>query len=540
MQTRNFDNLAVMVDCSRNAVKTVEEMKRFITLLAKMGYNEIDLYMEDTYTIEGEDFFGYMRGKYSPEELKEIDDFAFSLGVEVVPFIQVLGHLNQMFQWGAYKDILDIDRIMLVGADRSYELIEKMIVSLKKCFRSRKIHLGMDETYELGKGKYRDINGEVPVSEIFISHVEKVYKIVKKHDMIPLMWGDMFFSIFTGKHNFMELDTVDFNEEFRKKVPEDLTVFFGNYSPTEVEYYEQMIKNYKNLTNNLACIGGAWKWTGWNGQNYTAVPATIAALQACINEGVRYFSLSLWGDNGAECSDYSVLPAFVVAACYNQGIFEMDEIKAKCKEWTGVDFDLFYLISKPDFDESLPLRYIISPSKYQLYNDCFMGLYDKGGVYEGDGEMYKSVAEKIYAELNNTGEYRYVFETIAKLCDVLEIKAEIGIRTHKAYFDKNIDELKKIICEYDEMIKRTEALYEAFKTQWLIENKPQGFDVQDIRFGGLIMRMKHCKERLQNFVDGKVESLPELEEKQIEIIHKKELVNDWCRNVTANVFARTI
>ena len=38
------------------------------------------------------------------------------------------------------------------------------------------------------------------------------------------------------------------------------------------------------------------------------------------------------------------------------------------------------------------------------------------------------------------------------------------------------------------------------------------FDVQDARLGGLIRRVKHCRDRLLAYVWGKSESIPELEE----------------------------
>ena len=56
--------LGVMLDCSRNAVMNIAELKRFILILEKMGYNCLQLYTEDTYEIEGEPLFGYRRGRY--------------------------------------------------------------------------------------------------------------------------------------------------------------------------------------------------------------------------------------------------------------------------------------------------------------------------------------------------------------------------------------------------------------------------------------------------------------------------------------------
>ena len=60
----------VMLDCSRNAVLNVETVKKHIDNLNKMGFNMLMLYTEDTYEVNNEKMFGYLRGKYIKEEVK--------------------------------------------------------------------------------------------------------------------------------------------------------------------------------------------------------------------------------------------------------------------------------------------------------------------------------------------------------------------------------------------------------------------------------------------------------------------------------------
>ena len=57
--------LAVMIDCSRNGVMKPEKVKEFALLIKNMGYNALMLYTEDTYEVENEPYFGYMRGRYT-------------------------------------------------------------------------------------------------------------------------------------------------------------------------------------------------------------------------------------------------------------------------------------------------------------------------------------------------------------------------------------------------------------------------------------------------------------------------------------------
>ena len=73
-------SLGVMIDCSRDAVMTVDKLKDFITILAKFGYDSVQLYTEDTYEIDGEPYFGYMRGRYTQEEIRTLGKFCRKLG----------------------------------------------------------------------------------------------------------------------------------------------------------------------------------------------------------------------------------------------------------------------------------------------------------------------------------------------------------------------------------------------------------------------------------------------------------------------------
>ena len=104
-------SLGVMIDLSRNAVMSLPALKDFLTVLKKFGYNTVFLYMEDTYEVEGEEYFGYMRGRYSVEEMKEIDEFCTSIGIEAIPCIQTLAHLNALMRWPRFQRICDCNDI---------------------------------------------------------------------------------------------------------------------------------------------------------------------------------------------------------------------------------------------------------------------------------------------------------------------------------------------------------------------------------------------------------------------------------------------
>ena len=109
-----------MLDCSRNAVPTVDGVQKWIDILSDLGYNTLLLYMEDTYEIRGEPYFGYMRGRYTEEELREMDVYAKEHGVELIPCIQALAHLQSIERWPEYWGHFDCADILCVGDERNY------------------------------------------------------------------------------------------------------------------------------------------------------------------------------------------------------------------------------------------------------------------------------------------------------------------------------------------------------------------------------------------------------------------------------------
>ncbi len=123
----------------------------------------------------------------------------------------------------------------------------------------------------------------------------------------------------------------------------------------------------------------------------------------------------------------------------------------------------------------------------------------------------------------------------------MQLKAELGVRTQQAYAARDHSALGQLLRDYQETEKRLKHFYKARKRQWLLENKPHGFDVQDIRLGGLIWRVRSCKERLQALYDGKIDRIEELEEPRLELLGHGEAAgetsvcyNSWKLTVTVN------
>ena len=89
--------------------------------------------------------------------------------------------------------------------------------------------------------------------------------------------------------------------------------------------------------------------------------------------------------------------------------------------------------------------------------------------------------------------------------------------------------------DYRRLLERTEDFHAALQRQWMLENKPCGFEVQDLRLGGLMQRIKSCRERLARYAEGSLSSIPELEEPLLSNGTGYGNHNNWAETVSASV-----
>ena len=507
-QECHFDTLSIMADHSRNAVMTVETAKIWIRKMALMGYNQFQMYTEDTFEVDGHPFFGYKRGKYTQAEIVEIVEYAEIFGIEVIPAIQTLAHFPALKRWQPFVEHMDCEDILLVDDDRTYKLIEDIILSVKKCYKSRRINIGMDEAHMLGLGKFLDKNGYEPRFSILTRHLRKVLELLNKHGFEPMMWSDMFFRASIAPDYFYDTPK-KFPEEMKKQIPSGVKLIYWDYYGNNRKKYDCMIDTHLQLDNEIWFAGGVWTWMGFAPMNVYSNVCTKAALKSCIRKGIKNVIMTLWGDDGAECQMLMGLSGL----CYASELAYGNErnVKSIFKAITGVAYDDW---NKLDYPNIIDLPYKVHNSnccKYYLYNDYFLGIMNSC-VKDNCDKLYKKYTTSLRRCANKYPEWSELFTSMADLCSVLEKKSDLGLKTRQLYKKEDKKGLAELIGEYKITLKRLEKFYYSLRTAWYKYNKPNGFEVQDVRLGGLMQRTKNCILELEDFVSGKTNRILGLEE----------------------------
>lgn len=509
-ENSDFEDICLMVDCSRNAVRNIATVKKLIRNIAMMGYNALMLYTEDTYEVDNEPMFGYLRGRYTKSEMKELDEYANSLGIELIPCIQTLAHFNQLLRYKySHFQCFDCADIMLVRDERTYQLIENMLKTLSECFSTKRIHIGMDEAHLLGRGKFLDVNGYVNSFEIISEHLDRVCEIADKYRFEPIIWGDMFYNFGKTCTKFLEDNGCANWSKIAADIPKNLHLCYWEYHYFDKDVYIDKLENYIKLDKELWFAGGTSEAIrGFVPKLTYSCKVAQAAIAAAKQMGVKQLLETVWGDNGAECSLFAQLPN-IMHYSYTAKEVSLERLKNEFLTLTGYKYDDFMKLDYADsfcgkFTEDLD-----NPAKYGLYNDIFLGYVD--AIINPEDKKYFKEAGNAICKLRK-GQYSYVFSTIYDLNQILYTKYDLGIRIRNAYKNCNKNQLNKCVKDLDNVISKLKIFISTYREQWLKENKPSGLEIQEIRLGGLKERLIGCKQRLKDYLKGKIKDIPELDE----------------------------
>ena len=258
-------------------------------------------------------------------------------------------------------------------------------------------------------------------------------------------------------------------------------------------------------------------------------------MRAAKERGIENVVITVWGDDGGESSRFSVLPSLFYCKKVYDGETDINVIKREFNRITGEKFDDMMKLDLPNYAYKNDGE-VKNACKNLLFADPFCGFTDSSVDYVCESVFKKSA--RILAKVKSE-KYGDLFIEESKLCELLALKCALGKRLREAYKVGDRAELSRLAERIKKTVKKAEEFYRVFRARWLKENKPFGVEVQDIRIGGLINRLKRCCEALIEYLEGGRE-IEELNEDILEYYEdgkcgkRSLLINDWKANVSVN------
>ena len=509
-----FQSSGIMFDCSRNAVLKPQALRFFFRKMALMGLNLGMMYTEDTYEVPGQPFFGYKRGRYTYDELKALDDYASLFGIELCPCIQTLGHLKRILHWPAYHHLRDNDEVLLADLDETYELLDQMIHAATAPYRSKKIHLGMDEAYGVGLGAHLTRYGYEDPHSVIGRHLSRVLGICDKYGLHAMMWSDMYFHLDGRNYHSPGLPS----EKAKAAVDPRITLMYWDYYQPKEEAYADALYKHAQFPASTVFAGGIWTWIGPAPDYPTTLQNTVSGLTACAKANIPLALATAWGDNGGECN---LTAALLGLQLYGELTFrpdyDEDELARRFRRCCHADAQAFLDLSLLNYmpgmkdNPSDP----VNACKFMLYQDPLIQLFEADTAGYAMAEHFGSLVTRYARYALENPDYALLFDFYTALANALALKCVWHEQAGDAVRSRNREQAAALADGIPATVEALDTLRVVWRRLWESTNKPNGFEIIEVRMGGIAARMATAGEKMRAFALGQVDTIPELEEQPL-------------------------
>ncbi|KSV60638.1 glycoside hydrolase family 20 zincin-like fold domain-containing protein [Acetivibrio ethanolgignens] len=281
-------------DVTRGRVPTLAYLKRLADRLAFYKINQLQLYIEHSFLFE--DFSEVWRDDtpLTGEEIMELDAYCTGLGIELIPSLSCFGHLYKVLSTKSYCHLCELEgaekepfsflarmqhHTIDVSNPESHIFIKKMIEEFLPFFSSKQFNLCGDETFDLGKGRGRELAEQIGQDRMYINFVKELCEFLIEKGKRPMFWGDIICKF----------------PEAVKELPKETICLNWGYLPEQRE--EETKKLWEAGATQYTCPGVC----GWN-QLVNLVRDSYENIKRMCHYAEKYQCLGVlntdWGDFG--------------------------------------------------------------------------------------------------------------------------------------------------------------------------------------------------------------------------------------------------
>lgn len=300
-------------DWSRGPLPNMEFLKREIRTLAAYKCNIFSPYFEHTFAYASTPVAAFPGGAFTPEEARELVEYAAKYHITVIPEQEAFGHLHHVLKFEAYSHLAETPHgaVLAPGDPGTLPQIGEWFGELAKVFPGPYAHIGADETFELGLGRTRDEVQQQGLGKVYLNFLSQIHQQLAPLHKRLLFWGDI----------------AENSPDLVGTLPKDMIAVSWHYDakPDFTQNLEPFLKSGLET----------WVATGVNNWNrvYPDNNEALGNIRAFVRDGQKLGATGLlntvWNDDGEGIFDenwFGIL--FGAAASWQQGESSQDNFVA--------------------------------------------------------------------------------------------------------------------------------------------------------------------------------------------------------------------
>ncbi len=494
---------AVSDDISRGPVPTVDYVKRQLRTFAAFKLNMHSFYMEHTFASDTHPLIGPTGGSLTPAEIRELVAYAKRYHIELVPEQQTFGHLHKALRLEKYNELAEIPYgdVLSPQQEGSYKLVADWYRELDVLFPGKFFHIGADETFELGEGQSRELAKARGVGAVYFDHLNRVRDVLKPYNRRLMFWGDIALN----------------HPELIGQVPKDMIVMNWNYAPRD--NFDSRIKPFKDAGLDQFVCPGAGNWN----QIFPNVDSASKNIVNFVRDGQVAKAMGMmnttWDDDGESLFELTWHGIVLGAAASWQDKTDIGDFDRDF-DWAFFRNDGNQFVQAVRALGSVNTLLGINQSDEQFWRDPFTHNFQMQArdLREKVKQMRLSVENADEALLRNESRARRnrsIIPTMrfaAQRFDHLGRRMQVVEKLSQEYWEAylNLGDRRKvgrlrnywgnIYNSLREMAEELAILKEAYRRQWLAENRPYWLDSVLARYDRAIIAWLNKSKSLEEAV----------------------------------------
>lgn len=299
-------------DLSRGPVPTLAYQKSQIRRFAAFKLNVYSPYYEHSLAYSANPLIAPPRGAMSRDDVRELIAYAARYHIDVIPEQEAFGHLHHVLKYELYSELAETPHghVLAPGKSGSMALIKSWFAEIDSLFTSRFVHIGADETVELGRGQTRDRVQAEGLGKVYLQFVRDIDAALKPNGKRLMFWADI-------AMNSPQLVGI---------LPKDMVAVCWDY--WSFNGFDRCLKPFRDVGMETWVAPGVNNWSRVYPYNNVA----LRNIQAFVRDGQTYGATGVlntnWDDDGDALFEqvwYGVL--FGAAAGWQQGESSIPEFE---------------------------------------------------------------------------------------------------------------------------------------------------------------------------------------------------------------------
>lgn len=301
-------------DLSRGPVPTLAFQEKQIRTFAAYKLNVYSPYFENTMQYASTPLPALPGGSLTPEDAKTLVEYARQYHVTIVPEQEAFGHLHKVLTWQEYEPLAEIPSgsVLAPGQPGSMRLITQWFDELAGEYPGPFLHIGADETFELGQGQTAAVVKQRGLGAVYIDFLSRIHEALSPLHRRLLFWGDVAMN----------------SPALVPRLPHDMIAVAWHYEPSP-NGYDRWLDPYTKAGMETWVAPGVNNWSRvWPNFNLALgnIQGFVAAGQKAGSTGMLN---TIWNDDGEGlfAQDwYAVL--FGAAAAWQPGTSDIAQFQS--------------------------------------------------------------------------------------------------------------------------------------------------------------------------------------------------------------------